>query len=123
MPFQFQRRLNLTNGLGINLSKSGASLSCRFKYGSVSSKGFSLRTGIPGLSYRFRARKGSDLNAIFGLLMLIPIIIRMTIFLAGVCFKLAVFMYWLFLVVPIKLLNWLILTTYDYYLFIKSKNA
>ena len=56
MGFRYQRRIG--KGLGLNLSKSGISTSYRTKYGSIGSKGFSLRTGIPGLT--FRSRKSGD---------------------------------------------------------------
>ena len=52
MGFRFSRRVNLGGGLGLNLSKSGISPSYRTKFGSVGPKQFSIRTGIPGLSYR-----------------------------------------------------------------------
>ena len=35
MGFQFQRRINIGEGWGVNLSKSGMSLSFRSKYGSI----------------------------------------------------------------------------------------
>ena len=63
MGFRFQRRVSLGGGLGLNLSKSGVSPSYRTRYGSVSSRGFSFRTGIPGLTYRSgfggRSKKGN----------------------------------------------------------------
>lgn len=61
MSFRFQKRVKLEKGLGINISKSGITPSYRNKRGSLSSKGYSLRTGIPGLSYRktFKKVKGS----------------------------------------------------------------
>ncbi len=52
MSFRFQKRIKLGKGLGINISKSGITPSYRTKKGSVSSKGYSVRTGIPGLTYR-----------------------------------------------------------------------
>lgn len=52
MGFRFQRRIRLGNGWGVNASASGASMSYRSRHGSIGTKGFSLRTGIPGLSYR-----------------------------------------------------------------------
>jgi hypothetical protein len=67
MGFRLQQRIGLVKGLGLNLSGSGASLSARTKYGSIGPRGFSLRTGIPGLTYRSgfssssrRSGKGSD---------------------------------------------------------------
>ncbi|WP_025743177.1 DUF4236 domain-containing protein [Aquimarina pacifica] len=60
MSFKFYKRIKLSKGLGINISKSGISTSYRNKFGSIGSKGYSLKTGIPGLSYRksFAKRKG-----------------------------------------------------------------
>lgn len=52
MGFRFQRRLNLGRGVGVNLGKTGASASYRNKAGSFGTSGVSLRTGIPGLSFR-----------------------------------------------------------------------
>jgi len=52
MGFRFQKRINLGKGLGLNISKSGISPSLRTKSGTVSSKSFSVKTGIPGVSYR-----------------------------------------------------------------------
>ena len=52
MGFRFQRRVNLGGGTGLNLSKSGIGASVRGRHGAIGSKGFSLRTGIPGLSFR-----------------------------------------------------------------------
>jgi len=60
MGFRYQRRINLGGGAGLNLSKSGISASYRTKYGSIGPRGFSLRTGIPGLTFRSgRGSKGS----------------------------------------------------------------
>jgi hypothetical protein len=50
--FRFAKRIRLFGGLGINLGKKGASISLRTPLGSLSSKGASVRTGIPGLTYR-----------------------------------------------------------------------
>ena len=52
MGFRIQKRIKLGKGLGINISKSGFRPSYRTKRGSLNSKGFSVRTGIPGLTYR-----------------------------------------------------------------------
>lgn len=52
MSFRFNKRISLGKGLGLNISKSGISPSIRTKIGSFSSKGFSVKTGIPGVSYR-----------------------------------------------------------------------
>lgn len=52
MGFRYHKRINLGDGVGINVSKSGVSTSVRTKYGTIGSKGFSIRTGIPGLTWR-----------------------------------------------------------------------
>ncbi len=51
MGFKFNKRINLGKGLGLNISKSGISPSYRTKRGSISRKGYSIKTGVPGLSY------------------------------------------------------------------------
>jgi len=68
MGLRFYRRINLGRGLGLNLSKSGVSPSYRTRYGSISPRGFSIRTGIPGLSYRGR---GKNAGAAAGIALLV----------------------------------------------------
>ncbi len=58
MGFRYQKRINLGKGFGLNISKSGVSPSFRTKRGSLSSKGYSIRSGIPGLTYRQTFNKG-----------------------------------------------------------------
>ncbi len=67
MAFRFNKRIKLSKGLGLNVSKSGITPSYRNKRGSLSSKGYSVRTGIPGLSYRktFSKAKNSGCLVIF----------------------------------------------------------
>lgn len=64
MGFRFQRRIRLGGGWGLNASGSGASLSHRSRHGSVGTRGFSLRTGIPGLSFRQSWGKNSGAMAV-----------------------------------------------------------
>ena len=52
MGLRYQKRINLGKGFGLNISKSGVSPSLRTKRGSLSSKGYSIRSGIPGVTYR-----------------------------------------------------------------------
>jgi hypothetical protein len=52
MGFRFQKRINLGGGLGLNVSKSGISPSLKTGRGTISSKGFSVRTGISGVNYQ-----------------------------------------------------------------------
>ena len=68
MGFKFYRRIKLGKGLGLNASKSGIRASYRNKRGSINSKGYSIRTGIPGLSYgkSFGKRKsGGGMKVLF----------------------------------------------------------
>jgi NADH:ubiquinone oxidoreductase subunit 2 (subunit N) len=64
MGFNFNKRVNLGNGVGMNISKYGVSTSYRTKHGSLSYRGFSIRTGIPGLTFRSswgnKSRKGNE---------------------------------------------------------------
>jgi hypothetical protein len=52
MGLRYQKRVNLGKGMGLQVSKSGLSASYRNRLGSIGSSGFSIRTGIPGLSIR-----------------------------------------------------------------------
>ncbi len=70
MPLKYFRRLNAGDGVGINISGSGLSVSKRTKYGSFGTSGFSIRTGIPGLSYR-SSWGGSKSNGLSGLILLL----------------------------------------------------
>ena len=69
MGIRYQKRINLGKGAGLNLSKSGVSASYRTKYGSIGPKGFSIRTGIPGLTYR----SGKN-NSVAGIMLVIGVI-------------------------------------------------
>ena len=70
MGFRYSRRVKLAGGLGLNLSKSGISTSYRTRYGSIGPKGFSVRTGIPGLSYRGGKGKAGEAAIVFLLVVL-----------------------------------------------------
>lgn len=59
MSFRFYKRLNLFGGLGFNIGSTRSSLSYRGQGGSISSRGFTLRTGIPGLTYFKSSRSKS----------------------------------------------------------------
>jgi hypothetical protein len=52
MGFRYHKRVSNSKGWGLNISGSGLSSSYRSKYGSIGSKGFSIRSGIPGLTFR-----------------------------------------------------------------------
>jgi len=68
MGLRYHRRIGGRQGFGLNLSGSGVSGSVRTKYGSFGSRGFSLRTGIPGLS--FRSGWGGKNMGVFALIFL-----------------------------------------------------
>jgi len=59
MGFRVQKRINIGKGFGLNISKSGISSSYRNKRGSFGNRGYSIRTGIPGLIYRKSFPKSS----------------------------------------------------------------
>ena len=71
MSFRFQKRIEIGKGLGVNISKSGITPSYRTKRGSVSSKGYSVKTGISGLTYRKSFSKPSKSGCVGMLLILI----------------------------------------------------
>jgi hypothetical protein len=78
MGLGFKKRVNLGGGLGLNITKSGISPSIRTKVGSISTKSFSVRTGISGVSYRknFSASKNSGCMiflTVLGILILLII--------------------------------------------------
>jgi hypothetical protein len=93
MGFRYYKRVNIGNGYGLNLSKSGISTSYRSKYGSVGPRGFSVRTGIPGLTFRssFGKSKKGD-GAIVTLLILL--FIGAVIVAAVVAWNVALFLKW-----------------------------
>jgi len=72
MGFRFYRRIPVDKNTGINVSKSGFSASTRGGYGSIGTKGFSIRTGIPGLGFRKSwsgSSKGRGLDMLFIILL------------------------------------------------------
>lgn len=71
MGLRYQKRIPLGKGLGVNLSGSGASVSMRTRYGSFGPRGFTLRTGIPGLTYRSGGTRGKGGGGFAVLLMLL----------------------------------------------------
>jgi hypothetical protein len=103
MGFRFQRRIGLGGGWGLNTSGSGGSLSYRSRQGSIGTKGFSLRTGIPGLSYRQNWGKNAGSAAL--------IIAAFMLALAAVTVSIKLLAY----LVPLiwNCLMWIVLTVYD----------
>ncbi|WP_420868325.1 DUF4236 domain-containing protein [Aestuariivivens sediminis] len=72
MGFRYHKRIKLGKNLGVNISKSGLNPTYRNKKGSIGPKGFSVRTGIPGLTYRktFSKSRGGCLLGILIFLIL-----------------------------------------------------
>ncbi|WP_353780113.1 DUF4236 domain-containing protein [Winogradskyella sp. 3972H.M.0a.05] len=75
MSFRFQKRIKFGKNFGINISKSGITPSYRSKRGSLSSKGYSIRTGIPGLTYRKSFSKGRKGGCMLVLLFILSVTI------------------------------------------------
>jgi hypothetical protein len=111
MGFRFQRRLNITRGMGLNISKSGVSPSLRTGFGSIGAKGFSIRTGIPGLSFRQGFGKSSGgAGIIIGLLMLViallPVLVSLLIIAAQLSFSFLVWAVRIFIIAPFNMIVW-----------------
>ena len=70
MGFIYRKRINLGKGFGLNLSKSGISSSFRTTGGTDGSKGYSVRTGIPGLYHRGTYKKGGCASVILLLVII-----------------------------------------------------
>ncbi|MEN3323691.1 DUF4236 domain-containing protein [Mariniflexile soesokkakense] len=79
MSIRFNKRINLGKGIGVNISKSGITPSVKTKIGSVSSKGYSVRTGIPGITYRKTYSKSKNSGCLIILIFFIASITFLTI--------------------------------------------
>ncbi len=79
MGIRFNKRINLGKGIGINISKSGITPNVKTKMGSVSSKGYSVRTGIPGITYRKTYSKAKNSGCLLILIIFILISTLITI--------------------------------------------
>jgi len=101
MGFYYRKRVNLGGGLGMNLSNSGAGFSFRTKFGTIGNRGYSIRTGIPGLSLRGLGGKNNPLAQIIGIIAIVIMIIP-------VIWQLFLIMLW-----PWQLLWYLILAFLD----------
>ena len=75
MGFRFQKRINIGKGIGLNISKSGITSSIRTKSGSLGTKGYSVKTGISGVSYRKNFSNSKNSGCIVFLIIPIAIII------------------------------------------------
>jgi hypothetical protein len=85
MGFSYRKRINVGKGLGVTLSSAGMSASYRTQMGSVGSRGYSIRTGIPGLTFRSSWGRSK-----YGLIVLLVIAIATVVYVIvynviGVC--------------------------------------
>lgn len=71
MAFRYNKRIKLGKGFGLNIGKSGVTPSYRTKRGSLSSKGYSIKTGIPGLTYRKSFKKSKSSGCLVMLLVIV----------------------------------------------------
>ncbi|MFY0631182.1 MAG: DUF4236 domain-containing protein [Flavobacteriaceae bacterium] len=77
MGFRYYKRIKLGKGFGLNVSKSGIRPSYRSKRGSVNTKGYSIRTGIPGLTYRKSSSKGGCMLVLLVLLSILATVTQL----------------------------------------------
>jgi len=82
MGWRYQRRINLAGGLGVNLSKSGVSMSLRTPFGTIGNRGYSVRTPIRGVSWRkYNAGGGGgEWLLIAAVLLVAPVVIGVLIY-------------------------------------------
>ena len=113
MGFVIQRRVNFKDGLGLNISKSGISASIRTKYGTFGSKGFSIRSGIPGFSWRTRySKKDSGLSVIA--FLIIWIFFSTLFFILELCISFVISTLFILLPIIYRVILWLTQVMYDY---------
>lgn len=67
MGLIIQKRVKLGGGVGLNVSKTGVSVSKRAKWGTIGTKGYSIRTGVPGVYFRKRFSKSDSGIKKFGI--------------------------------------------------------
>lgn len=128
MGFRFQRRLNLGSGLGLNLGKTGASVSGRTFFGSIGTGGFSVRSGFPGFGYRKPFGRGVA-GLLVGLVVLgVMVVVNLVLLLIIVGASVALVLFqllWCAALVSVKLLVWATLTVADFarYMLERSRPA
>jgi hypothetical protein len=134
MGLVFRRRLNCGSGLFLNLSGGGASFSKRLPFGSIGSRGFSIRSGIPGVYFLKRysrkdAAAGTLMAIIIGFFSIVfPLLIQMlaiAILWAMKLIYILIFLVALIAVFIYRIAEWLILTAIDniYKPFTKNENG
>lgn len=122
MGFRFQRRIKMGKGLGLNVSRSGFSLSQHTRWGTFGTRGVSIRTGISGLSLRFGRRSGGGLVALVVALVQLSVYGLIAAFYVGAWLLWfgAVAVYWL-TVGTVLAGRWIALTVYDLAVYLASR--
>lgn len=107
MGFQFNRRINL--GRGWSLTNRG-NLSFRTRFGSIGTSGGSIRTGTPGLTYRYRFKKSDGTMSLLMLAFFIYVLpLILLVWLSFKILQLAIFLS----PTIYEILKWIALTLYD----------
>lgn len=75
MGWRFQRRIRLHKGLGVNLGKHGGSISARSALGAWGTKGYSVKSGVTGLSYRESWKESSSGGALLLVVVAVGVIL------------------------------------------------
>lgn len=94
MGLRYQKRIGGSKGFGLNLSGSGVSSSFRSKYGAIGPKGFSIRTGIPGLSFRGGFGQGKNKGATILIILGILAAGFVLYYAAVILYNLGLFLWW-----------------------------
>ena len=94
MGFRFQKRVGGNEGMGLNISGSGLSSSYRSKYGAIGSKGFSIRSGIPGLSFRSGWGGGKNKGAEALIILVVIAALFALYYSAVIVYNVAILLWW-----------------------------
>lgn len=95
MNLRYNKRLGRNKGFTLNFSNSGVSSSYRTKYGTIGSKSFSIKSGIPGLTFRSSYGRGKNKNGT--ILIILGIILSGFIlyYSAVIIYNFALFLWWI----------------------------
>jgi hypothetical protein len=108
MGFRFQRRIRIGRGTYVNASGSGLSMSQRTSWGSIGTRGVSVRTGIPGLTWRTSWGRSGGAGGV-AMLIVGGVVVMFYATIAMLWLS-----YWM-LLVGFEVARWLVLTCIDLY--------
>lgn len=93
MGLRFYKRVKINDNIGLNLSKTGVSASLKSRFGSIGPKGFTLKTGIPGLSLKssFKNANGKGLAN----LIIFILIVGLLVLVLTIIWNLLLALYWM----------------------------